>query len=268
MCELFALSSRVETSLSFSLHEFSRHGGQTGAHADGWGLATYEGKTASVYREIEPAAFSRRMRFIQAHPGTTHCAISHIRLATIGQRALCNTQPFVVDLEGRTHVFAHNGHLPAIDEMVLAGDCTLEGETDSERAFCYLMTSVKPLWLNGSPSLQARMSVIHRVFRELAESGIANFLYSDGDYLYAFADKRTQKSGVVEPPGMYFLLRQCLYDKDSLRAAGVAIDCHPQHVCLFASVPLTGEEWQPLAQHELVVASDGDIVGRALPQGC
>jgi glutamine amidotransferase len=59
MCELFAMSSRVETSVSFSLHKFSQHGGKTGIHSDGWGLATYKGKTTLVYRETEPAAFSQ-----------------------------------------------------------------------------------------------------------------------------------------------------------------------------------------------------------------
>lgn len=260
MCELFAMSSRVETTVSLSLHEFCQHGGKSGEHADGWGLATYEGKTAHVYREPEPAAFSQHMRFIQAHPSKTHCVISHIRRATVGQKALRNTQPFVKLFEGRSHVFAHNGDLPGIENFIPLNGCILEGETDSERAFCYLISSLKPLWLSGVPSLEARVAVIDKVFTELAELGIANFLYSDGDYLYAFADQRTQKDGRVEPPGMYFLERQCQCDRDSLKTAGVDIDCGPQQLCLFASVPLTDEKWQPLTRYKLMVVRNGDSI--------
>ena len=115
MCELFAMSSRVDTSLSFSLHEFSQHGGKTGINSDGWGLATYQGKTAQVYKEAEPAAFSQQMRFIQTHPYKTRCAISHIRRATVGEKALRNTQPFVRLINGQSHVFAHNGDLAGIE---------------------------------------------------------------------------------------------------------------------------------------------------------
>jgi len=43
MCELFAVSSKVPTNVSFSLEEFSRHGGGTAHHKDGWGLAFYDG---------------------------------------------------------------------------------------------------------------------------------------------------------------------------------------------------------------------------------
>ena len=32
MCELFAISSKVPTKVTFSLDEFSRHGGQTARH--------------------------------------------------------------------------------------------------------------------------------------------------------------------------------------------------------------------------------------------
>jgi predicted glutamine amidotransferase len=42
MCELFATFSRVPSTVSLSLEEFSRHGGLRGPHKDGWGLAWYE----------------------------------------------------------------------------------------------------------------------------------------------------------------------------------------------------------------------------------
>ena len=218
------MSSRVETAVSFSLHEFSLHGGKTNTHCDGWGLANYRGKKAEVYREVEPAAFSKKMSFIQTHPYQTRCVISHIRRATVGDKALRNTQPFVRHINGRSHVFAHNGELAGIENKLMLNGCVLEGETDSERRRCYRS---------------------HR--------------FGDGDYLFAFANKRKQKSGCVEPPGMYFLNRQCCCDRESLKYSGVEIFCEPQQLFLFASVPLTDEPWQPLPACQLLVVENGDL---------
>ena len=67
--------------------------------------------------------------------------IAHIRHATRGADSLANTQPFVRELGGRVHVFAHNGHSgEAIPADALSGQCYQPiGETDSEAAFCHLM---------------------------------------------------------------------------------------------------------------------------------
>ena len=42
MCELFAMSSRVPATVTFSLEEFARHGGLTAPHKDGWGIVYYD----------------------------------------------------------------------------------------------------------------------------------------------------------------------------------------------------------------------------------
>lgn len=262
MCELFAMSSKVDTTVSFSLRELSQHGGVSGTHIDGWGVATYQGINAFVYKEAEAAAFSQKMKFIQAHPYQTRCVISHIRKATIGEKTITNTQPFIRTINGRSHVFAHNGHLPILEKKTEFNHCVLAGETDSEKAFCYLLSSLLPLWQKGEPELAQRVKIISKVFTELAELGIANFLYSDGDYLFAFANRRIQRNGKIEAPGMHYLLRKCVYDKDSLNCAGVDIGCEPQQALLFASVPLTSNEhWQPLPVGQLFVANFGDLVG-------
>lgn len=46
MCELFAISSNLPTTVTFSLEEFSRHGGLTASHKDGWGIAFYANNDA------------------------------------------------------------------------------------------------------------------------------------------------------------------------------------------------------------------------------
>ena len=116
MCELFGLSSSMPTTVSFSLEEFARHGGQTGPHRDGWGIAYYEDFDARLIREVESASGSEWIRFIRSHRLKSHIVVSHIRKATQGDRSLKNTQPFSRELGGRVHLFAHNGDLPDVQK--------------------------------------------------------------------------------------------------------------------------------------------------------
>ena len=261
MCELFAISSRIKTSIYSSLLEFSQHGGKTGHHCDGWGIAEYEGLTARIHKEPQAAAFSQELTFLRSHHRSTHCAICHIRHATVGEVALRNTQPFITELNGCSHVFAHNGDLKNIEEkFILTGDRPA-GETDSEYAFYYLMSFIKKLWHQGVPDLQKRSEIVERVFTELATLGPANFVYSDGDYLYAFANKRIQPNGKIEPPGMYWLTRQCCENNSTTPYSlyNSSADIH-QQVVLFSSVPLTSESWQPIPSGKLLVTKNGNLL--------
>lgn len=265
MCELFALSSKLATKATFSLAEFSRHGGATGPHCDGWGLAFYEHHYAHIYRDETPAAFSEWMSFLQNHQHASHCVISHIRKATQGVSALRNTQPFSRAIAGHRHVFCHNGHLKQIQTKLTLEQQKPIGETDSEYAFCYLMEKISPLWAQQTPTLEQRSTLINEVFQTFAKLGPANFLYSDGDYLYAFANKRTQANGEIAPPGLYYLLRQCDKDQDSTPLTGVNLEqstTSNQQLVLFASTPLSSENWQAFKENQLIVARNGKILSQ------
>jgi len=113
VCELFAMSSFLPTDVNFSLEEFARHGGRTGPHHDGWGIAYYDDGDVRLVKEVEAAADSEWVRFIEEHGLCSTLVLSHIRKATHGVPALKNTQPFCRELGGLMHVFAHNGSLPA-----------------------------------------------------------------------------------------------------------------------------------------------------------
>lgn len=263
MCELFAMSSKLPTKVTFSLEEFARHGGLTGHHSDGWGLAFYEGAYAQVFREAEPAASSKWMQFLQNHPHQSNCVISHIRRATQGGRALRNTQPFSRELGGHRHVFCHNGNLLDIAKEINLQHSEPIGETDSEYAFCYLLGEIEEVW-RQDPGIEKRREIVKKVFDRLSVLGPANFLYSDGDYLYAYANKRTQPNGRIDPPGMFYLCRSCEHDDLARPLTGVNIEkpqeLLKQHVVLFASIPLSSENWIALEPKQLIVAKDGRII--------
>ena len=93
MCELFAMSSLLPTTVDFSLELLARRGGAEGPHRDGWGVAFFSGRDALLLREPGAASESALVRHIERHGPPSELVISHIRLATFGEAALRNTQP-------------------------------------------------------------------------------------------------------------------------------------------------------------------------------
>ena len=260
MCELFALSSQLPTRVTFSLEEFSRHGAGNGQLADGWGLAFYDGPDAQIFREPRPAASSEWMKFILSHAYYSQCVMSHIRHATTGSVALRNTQPFSRVLKGNRHVFCHNGDLEDIQSKIKLEYFSPIGETDSEYGFCRLLDRLSRLWQGEVPTLDERIDVIGEVFVELSCLGPANILYSDSDFLYAFAHQRTQDNGRMEAPGMYYQQRHCDCDPEALQDSGVQVHNMAQDLLLFASVPLSIEGWHACAASQLMVVKRGQII--------
>jgi len=263
MCELFGVSSRLPTVVSFSLGRFAERGGLGGRTVDGWGLAYYEGRDLRLYREPEPARDSAWLAFIQSRNIPSSLVISHIRHATRGTVSLQNTQPFVREICGRMHCFAHNGKLAGIDNNLpfAGGAFTPMGETDSEVAACALFGRMAELWrTNAAPTPVQRLAVVTRFAAELRTMGPANFLYSDGEQMFGHGHRRTQSDGTVAPPGLWVLHRECAVDPAALDASGIRIGTSngQQEVVFLASVPLTDEPWRALEEGEVVVIRSGD----------
>lgn len=267
MCELFAMSSLVPTSVGFSFNKLARHGGAEGPHRDGWGVAFYAGRDAYLLREPGAASESDLVRFIEHHGPPSDLVISHIRFATYGERALHNTQPFMRELGGRQHVFAHNGDLPGFRMAADGSTCHLPiGDTDSEQAYCELMGRIAHLWRDrtGPPPLDARLREFMRFARRLRERGSANLIYSDSDALFVHSHRRTEPGAKRVLPGMFVLSRSCEEAVPDLSGSGVTLETKRQALTLVASVPLTGEAWRPLGEGEVLVVRDGVIVEKSL----
>jgi glutamine amidotransferase len=260
MCELLGMTSRFPATLTSSLERFAARGGEAGPHADGWGVAFYDGYDVRRLREPEPAAHSPWMPFIRSQQRPARLALAHIRKATVGDSVLANTQPFVRELGGRMHVFAHNGDLDRVDQRWRADLAHVQpiGTTDSELAFCALMERLRPLWMQArqsllnAPAVRDRQAAVEAFARDMREHGPANFLYSDGELLFAHGHKRQQDDGCIRPPGLATLTRTCDPGDGTL----VRTDrCPPggcQEVTLVTSVPLTDEPWRPLEAGEVM----------------
>lgn len=266
MCELLALASRLPTVATLSLERFVARGGLDRRLIDGWGLGFYDGHDVRLYREPEAARDSAWVQFIAARRIATHLLLSHVRHATRGAVTLANTQPFAREIGGRMHCFAHNGQLAYAPGTVQDRTVRFDplGETDSEQAACELFRRIAERHESAaSPALAERLAIVRDFAAELRERGPANFLYCDGETLFAHADRRMQRDGQVAPPGLWCLSRRCAIDTDALSQAGVHLEstCADQQLTLLASVPLSdAEPWVPLARGTVVAIENGAVV--------
>lgn len=268
MCELFAMVSRVPTRVTFSFAAFTRRGGLDGPHRDGWGVGFHDGVDAMVVRETAPACESPHAAFLAERGRPSSIVLSHVRLATHGDRRLANTQPFRRELGGRVHLFAHNGHVPGVQDdprFAFRRHHPL-GTTDSEHVFCSLLERLEALYLDAElVGLAPRLEVVSELAAEMRAHGPANFVYTDGDAVFVHADRRTQASGAVEPPGLFALDRSCAIDRDALDGVTIAStpsDAPPQRLVLVASRPLSDDEaWEPLEQGTVLAIRAGERIG-------
>ena len=252
MCELFAMSTRLPSTITLSLEEFSRHGGQSGPHKDGWGIAWYEDGDVHLLKEATSASNSRTRQYIKDNPFHSALVLCHIRKATQGDVASRNCQPSLRELGGAWHSFAHNGHLNGLqgDPRFKGGRYQPVGETDSEYAFCALLERMQPLWRSEQrPTYAARLAVVKTFAAELRGMGPANFLYSDGEVLFAHGHQRHHTDGTIRAPGLWRLARHCA-EGGVFEGSGLQVSARgaEQDVVLIASVPLSHENWQPLPE--------------------
>ena len=268
MCELLAMSCRHPARLTSSLTALAARAGGESRNRDGWGLAFYQGYDVALYRDTTPADACPLVPWLEAHGPATTLSLGYIRHASQGTITLANTGPFSRELDGRIHVFTHNGNLKSLAHSSLVRDEYFQpvGETDSELAFCLLLDRIRqlPQAYGQLPSLQARLDTVAEMALALRAVGPASFLYADGDVLFAHADRRRQPlTGKVTAPALYRL--ECpAGDKAALvhdsESAGAEKKATAQRVILLATVPLTQEAWTPMREGEVLVVRQGEIV--------
>ena len=243
MCELLAMSARYPTHVRQSLELFQPRGGQTGPHADGWGVAYFCGRAAALFKECGPAAGSRCFSVVAERDFHSDMVIAHIRRANPPEFGLAwaNTHPFEREVGGRSWVFAHNGKLPGVhrDPRFPLGRFHPLGDTDSEYVFCHMLDRLVEAGVDDRNDDQPHRLVetIRPIVAALAGLGELNFLMGNGRILLVHAHTK-----------LSWLTRTCAES-----------GCE-QRVSLIATQPLTGEPWQPLEAATLHVFSRGDRI--------
>lgn len=252
------MECNVPTDIVFSFAGLAARGGLRGPHADGWGLALYEGHVARLFLDPAPAASSPLARFVREHPIKTLLAIAHVRRKTRGRTSLANTHPFVRELWGRHMVFAHNGTVKRVKGPKL-GRFRPIGQTDSEHAFCVLLAALQHDFPDGPRSSAALAEAVAAHAGRIGREGTFNMLLGDGDQLFARCATK-----------LCFIVRQAPFHKATLCDEDVCVDFSKvttpdDRVAVVATAPLTRDEtWTPCEPNTLRVFRKGRLA-RTLP---
>lgn len=258
MCQLLGMNCNVPTDICFSFTGFQKRGGGTDVHADGWGIAFFEGKGVRLFLDPQPSAQSPVAELVRNYPIRSLNVIAHIRKATQGIVSLENTHPFQRELWGQYWVFAHNGNLPQF-RPVLDGSFLPVGDTDSERIFCWLLQSLRQRFGDAPPGRDALFDAIHGLTAPLAATGIFNYLLSNGDSLYAHCSTE-----------LSYIVRRAPFAKAHLKDEDVMVDFSEvttpnDRVAVIATLPLTDNEpWVTMPPGSLWLFHDGEAVAHRL----
>ena len=255
MCQLLGMNCNTPTDIVFSFEGFRLRGGLTDSHADGFGIAFFEGHGVRLLQDDKPCAHSPVADLVQKYQIKSENVIAHIRKATQGQVHLVNTHPFVREIWGEYWVFAHNGNLQKFN--INSGEFfNPVGTTDSEAAFCYLLEQLRQRF-RYKPEDKELFAVITEITHELRQYGLFNYMLSNGDWLIAHASTL-----------LFYIIRQAPFGEAALVDEDVSIDFSAvttpfDRVAVITTLPLTcNEKWEQLAVNELVMFRQGEIVMR------
>lgn len=230
MCELFGVNSVDYIQVNDYLKEFYS---QSIEHPHGWGLACMEGSEVQMEKEPVQATKSAYLKQRLSVPVTVKNAFAHIRYATIGNVEYKNCHPYTrKDESGRAWTLIHNGTIfdyPWLNRYVTMQ----EGDTDSERVLLYLVDLVnwREKHLERQMSTEERFRLLDAVIVKLSRGNKLNLMIYDGELLYV----HTNYAG-------------SLYELDK------------EGQVMFATVPLSEEEWYPVEFTTLLAYQKGKRV--------
>lgn len=256
MCQLLGMNCNVPTDICFSFTGFQKRGGATDIHADGWGIAFFEGRGVRVFLDPLPSAQSPVAELVRNYPIRSLNVIAHIRKATQGVVTLENTHPFQRELWGHYWIFAHNGNLPQFQPH-LDGSFIPVGNTDSERIFCWLLQSLRQRFGATMPKRDALFSVLHELSDPLAAMGIFNYLLSNGDSLFAHCSTE-----------LSYIVRRAPFNVAHLKDEDVLVDFSEvttpnDRVAIIATQALTDNEpWIIMPPGTLWLFHQGEVIAQ------
>lgn len=258
MCQLLGMNCATPTDITFSFSGFAARGGRTDHHADGFGIAFYENKGCRSFIDNLPCCDSPVAELIKCYPIKSHNVIAHIRKATQGANELENCHPFVRELWGRHWLFAHNGDLQAFAPE-LRGDHLPVGQTDSERAFCFMMEGLRTRFGHTEPTDADLFEAIRDMTQELTTYGVFNFLFSNGRVLLAHCST-----------ALTYVVRAWPFHIAHLVDTDMSVDFSQTNregdcVAIIATKPLTdNEDWIAFQPGELIMFNAGQPGAHAL----
>lgn len=250
MCELLGLAFNEPVTAEISFRGF-RHRGA--ANPDGWGLAWFEDAQLKLVKESASADTSAEALALQKSSRVSSpIVIGHVRLASRGEKSDANTHPFCREFQGSPVAFAHNGTLELSGLNPAGGHIPL-GETDSEKAFCLLLS-----WMEEYGVQWSDHDRIENWLRELNSRGNMNLLFSNGREFFAYRDFKGYN-------GLCLARREAPFASIKLRDEDWAVDLAEvkkpsERGFILATRRLTDERWTEILRGRLLVVSKGSAV--------
>ncbi|MCW7538860.1 class II glutamine amidotransferase [Aquabacterium sp. A7-Y] len=248
MCQLLGMNCNTPTDIVFSFTGFATRSQE---HADGFGIAFFEGAGVRCFVDHQRALGSPVAELVRRYPIQSTNVIAHIRKATQGRVALENCHPFVRELWGRYWVFAHNGDLKGYAPRLHAAFRPV-GDTDSEQAFCWLLQELAKNHATV-PTPEQLTETLRELVPQIASHGTFNFMLSNGHALWAHCSTR-----------LHYLVRRHPFPVARLQDEDLSVNfadvTAPQdRVAVIVTEPLTANEaWTAFDPGELKVFVEGE----------
>lgn len=189
MCELFGISASRPEMASEALARLRLRGGLEADNPDGWGIAWLADGAFHLVKEPLPAYLSTLFAELSEQTCSS-LMVAHVRKARHPPvNTMDNTHPFRGECCGKEWIFAHNGLVPEIvgmEQENLQAVCHPSGETDSEYAFCHLLSHLARDFNHPVAEASMPFASLAAASELVASLGKFNFLLSDGENLIAY----------------------------------------------------------------------------------
>ena len=225
---------------------------------DGWGVAYYPDRSVQLFKEPVKIMSSDLATFLTTYEEfKTPVLLAHVRIATVGSVLYKNTHPFQREFKGKQYVFGHNGTLTNYQNNLKLESIKPIGTTDSEHLFCYLLGQIEKENVEQWDSTS--FAWFENVFKTTNAYGWMYCLFSDGEYLFAY------RCNVTAEERLHYVERKAPYG--TVYFNGLNQDVNLSQVypasatgIIFASKPLSNEQWVAMGKGKLIVVKDGNIV--------
>ncbi len=248
MCRIFAMAAGTDVPPAIKsrfLREFFQSSAET--YSGGWGVGYFTDEGPMVIREPLKATDSLSLpgAIRRVEPGFI---MAHVRNPTSGDKSVLNTHPF----RKGGYLFSHNGTLG--DPLSLKARLlerysdTLQGYTDSEIMFHYLMQRIE----QAGDAETGILGAIRDMCKDPTDgTSSLNFALTDGTVLYVL---RRAFTNYEKYPINFAPL-------DGLSVVGgkqVLHECAAAKATVVSSEPFVAGEWSSLEMGELlIVTCDG-----------